>query len=269
MKFLNRMEKRLGFLAVPNLVLTLIVAQLFIYAAILIGRVEFSALLLVPKAVLGGEWWRLVSFLLAPPYLAGTLFQALFLAFFWYIFWMMSQTLEAAWGVFRLNIYLFTSILLAVAGVFMGQLIAPQATLFVVPKFLFYTTFFAYATVNPNMQFLIFFVIPMKVKWLAWIIAGVGFIVFLSMPTMGHRIAFVAPYIGYLLFFKDALRQSMESRQRRSKFQAERRDAMEAPLHTCELCGATDKTHPERDFRYKTVDGETICVCEACRDAQT
>ena len=265
MKFLDKMENRLGFLAVPNVVLTLVVAQLFIYAAILIGRVELASMLLIPKAVLGGEWWRLFSFLIAPPYLAGSLFQALFLAFFWYIFWMMSQSLEQAWGLVRFNVYLLTCVLFAIVGAFLGQLVSPQATLYVMPKFLYVATFFAFATVNPNMQFLIMFVIPMKVKWLAYIMLGFGFLAFLGMPTMGHRIAFVAPYLAFVLFFKDALKQSLDSRQRRKQFESERRQAMDAPLHTCEQCGATDKTHPDRDFRYKVVDGDAVCVCEACR----
>lgn len=265
MKSLDKLEKRLGFIAVPNVVLTLIVAQLIIYAAILVGRVDLASMLLVPKAVLGGEWWRLFSFLIAPPYLAGTLFQALFLAFFWYIFWMMSQTLEAAWGLFRFNLYLLLSVVLAVAGAFIGQLISPSTTLFVAPKFLFYATFFAFATVNPNMQFLIMFVIPMKVKWLAWITAGFGFITFLALPSIGHRIAFIAPYICYVLFFKAALKQSLESRQRRAKFETERRQTADAALHTCVQCLATEKSDPDRDFRYKAVEGDTVCICDECR----
>jgi hypothetical protein len=267
MKFLDKMEKRLGFLAVPNVMLTLIAAQLFIYAMILMGRVELSALLLIPKAVLGGEWWRLFSFLIAPPYLAGTLFQALFLAFFWYILWMMSQTLEAAWGLTRFNLYLLFSVLFAVAGAFLGQLVSPSTTLFVLPKFLFYATFLAYATVNPNTQFLIMFVIPMKVKWLAWITVAFGCITFLSLPSIGHRIAFIAPYLCYALFFRDALKQSLEARQRRATFEAERRLAADAPLHTCAQCGATDKSAPEQDFRYKIVDSEAVCVCKDCRES--
>ena len=83
MNLWDKLEKRLNFIAVPNVVLTLIVAQLFIYAAILVGRLDLTSIILVPKAVLAGEWWRLFSFLISPPYLADTLFQALFLSFFW------------------------------------------------------------------------------------------------------------------------------------------------------------------------------------------
>ena len=81
MSLWNNLEKRLSFLAVPNVVLTLIVAQLIIYAAILTGRLDLTSVLLIPKAVLAGEWWRIFSFLIAPPYLAETLFQALFFHF--------------------------------------------------------------------------------------------------------------------------------------------------------------------------------------------
>ncbi|WPJ95483.1 hypothetical protein SH580_18860 [Coraliomargarita algicola] len=266
MKMLDKLEKRLGFLAVPNVVMTLIIAQLVIYAGMLTGRLEFEGLLLVPKAVFAGEWWRLLSFVLTPPYVPATAFQAIFLAFFWYILWMMSQNLEAQWGTFRLNVFLLTSILFAIAGAFIGQLISPAATLYVAPRFLYYSLFLAFATLNPNIQFLMMFLIPVKVKWLAWIIVGFGFIAVLAMPSIGHRIAFVAPYFGYLLFFKGMLRQSLENRQRRSKFAAERIQSADAALHICEECGASDKSHPDRDFRYKSVAKDMVCLCNICRE---
>ncbi|PXA04101.1 hypothetical protein DDZ13_08670 [Coraliomargarita sinensis] len=267
MKFLDSLEKRFGHLAVPNVVMVLIVAQLFIYAAIIVGRLELVSIVLIPKAVIAGEWWRLLSFLMAPPYLAGSLLQALFLAFFWYILYFMSHALESAWGVFRFNIYLLTAIVFAVVGAFVGQVISPGSLVFVSTSFLYYCVFFAFATLHPNIQFLMFFIIPMKVKWLAWIIFAGGALYFLAMSSIGQRIAFAAPFLCYVLFFKDALAQSMEAKKRRAAFEAERRDAVGAALHTCSECGASDKTHPDRDFRYKTVDGDAICICEECRNS--
>lgn len=266
MNFLDSLEKRFGHLAVPNVVMVFIVAQLFIYAAIMVGRMELSSIELIPKAVFGGEWWRLFSFLIAPPYPAATLFQALFLAFFWYILWFMSQSLEAAWGVFRFNLYLLATILFAVMGAFVGQLISPSSLIATSTTFLYYSVFFAFATLHPNIQFLMFFVIPMKVKWLAWIILGGGTLYFLALPSIGHRIAFAAPFLCYVLFFKDALAQSLEAKKRRATFEAERREAADTALHTCANCGASEKTHPERDFRYKREGGDVVCICEACRE---
>ncbi|MEN8662673.1 MAG: hypothetical protein ACN4GF_07555, partial [Lentimonas sp.] len=72
MKLLDSLEKRFGHLAIPNVVMILIVMQLVMLAAILTGRVEFISLILFPKAVLGGEWWRLFSFTIAPPSIPGS-----------------------------------------------------------------------------------------------------------------------------------------------------------------------------------------------------
>ncbi|MGB0409517.1 MAG: hypothetical protein ACPGIC_05925 [Opitutales bacterium] len=266
MKLLDKLEMRFGHLAVPNVVLILVVAQLFIYAMILIGRVEFTSLLLVPKAVLAGEWWRMVAFLIAPPQVPGSLIQGLFLAFFWYIFWMMSTALESAWGVFRFNLFLLAGIILSIAGAFIGQFISPGTLIVISPYFLYLSVFFAFATLNPNIEFLIFFILPMKVKWLAWFIAAMTALSFIGAPSMGDRVAILAPLLNYFLFFKDALARSMQAKKRRRQFEAERQARAEEPLHTCVTCGVTDRSHPDRDFRYKTVDGEAIAICDDCRE---
>ena len=265
MKFLDKLEKRFGHLAVPNVIMVLIVAQLAIYAAIIIGRLDLVSIVLIPQAVLDGEWWRLVSFLIAPPNVATGAFSALFLAFFWYILWFMSSALEAAWGVFRFNIYLLSAIFFAIAGAFVGYGLSPGSIIFVSTTFLYYCIFFAFATLNPNIQFLIFFIIPMKVKWLAWIIFAVGALTFIGLPSIGQRIAFAAPFLCYLLFFKDALAQSVKAKKRRAKFDAERQSAAAETLHTCAICGATDRSHPDLDFRYKNIDGDHVAICENCR----
>ncbi|MFT4901257.1 MAG: hypothetical protein ACI81V_000526 [Lentimonas sp.] len=266
MKLLDRMEKRFGHLAVPNVVLVLIVAQLFLYAAIIIGRVDYVSLLLIPKAVMGGEWWRLITFLLAPPSVAVTLFQGLFLAFFWYVFWMMSSALESAWGVFRFNIYLLCGILFSIAGALLGQLISPGATIVVSPQFLYLSVFFAFATLNPNIQFLVLFVIPMKVKWLAWIVAGFTVLSVLGAPSMGDRLAILAPLLNYVFFFRDVVRQSVQSGRRRSASEKEKSSELDSIRHVCSECGGTERSCPERDFRYKMIDGNAVCICDVCRE---
>jgi len=266
MKFLDHLEKRFGFLAVPNVILTLIIAQLVLYAAILIGRVEFVSMLLIPKAVLAGEWWRIISFVLAPPRVPETLFQGLFLAFFWYILWMMSTSLESIWGAFRFNFFLLSGLVFTILGAFIGQFISPSSLIVVSPYFLYLSVFFAFATLNPNIQFLIFFVIPMKVKWLAWFLAAMTVLSLFYSPTMGERVAILTPLLNYLLFFRDAMTHSVKSRKRRAQFEKEKRAAADAPLHTCSICGDTDRSHPDKVFRYKVVDGDAVCVCQDCRD---
>lgn len=265
MKFLDSLEKRFGHLAIPNVVLILIVAQLVMFAAILVGRLEFISLILFPKAVMDGEWWRLFSFTIAPPTIPTSMLSGVFLAFYWYIFWMMSSALEEAWGVFRFNLFLFVGFLFSIVGAFSGQFISPSALIFVSPYFLYLSVFFAFATLNPNIQFLIFFVIPVKVKWIAWFVAVLTAVSFLGAGSMGERVAILAPILNYFLFFRDAMTQALQSRKRRAEFDKERRMIADQALHTCETCGASDRTHPARDFRYKMVDGNAVCVCSECR----
>jgi len=265
MKILDSLEKRFGHLAVPNVILVLIVAQLFIYAAIMVGRLDVQSIELIPKAVFAGEWWRLFSFMIVPPDIATGALSALFLAFFWYILFFMSQALEAAWGVFRFNLYLLAAVFFAIVGAFVGQLISPASVIVVSTTFLYWCVFFAFATLQPNVQFLMFFIIPVKVKWIAWLVFGVGSLAFLGLPSMGYRIAFAAPFLCYVLFSKDAMAQAVKAKKRRSEYKAERNLSADDAMHTCSECGATDKSHPEKDFRYKTVDNDVICFCGECR----
>ncbi len=266
MNTLDRLEKRFGHLAVPNVAMVLIVAQLLIYALILAGQVDWMGLLLIPQAVLAGEWWRLASFLIVPPHIATTAFQALFLAFYWYIFWMMSSALESAWGVFRFNLYLLVGILISVAGTFLGFVISSDSLIVLSPRFLYLSLFFAFATLHPNVEFLLFFVLPVKVKWLAWVMGAFTALAILAAPSMGARIAMIAPLLNFFLFFREALVQSVKARKRRAKFDAERSERAATAQHTCEACGATERSHPDRDFRYKMIEGEAVCVCNACRE---
>ncbi|TVP80698.1 MAG: hypothetical protein EA353_03310 [Puniceicoccaceae bacterium] len=265
MKLLETLEKRFGFLAVPNVVLSIVIAQLFIYAAILVGQVDYASVIFDAQAILRGEWWRLITFLIAPPYLAVTPFQALFLAFYWYIFWMTSQAVESVWGAFRFNVFLLLGLFFSIFGVLLGQLISPAPSLGMTSLAISMSVFFAFATYNPNIQFLLLFVIPVKVKWLAWFAGGFMALSFLFAPSMGYRLLILAPLLNYLIFCRSELTQSLQNRQRQAQFKAAKQAEQAEALHTCTECGATEKSHPERDFRYKVVSNDAICLCEECR----
>ena len=108
-------------------------------------------------------------------------------------------------------------------------------------------------------------ILPVKVKWLAWLAVGLTAFSFLGAPSWGDRVAILGPLFNFFLFFRKDLTHSVESRQRRKAFAKEKIERDNTAFHTCAECGATDKTHPERHFRYKTVEGEAVCICDACR----
>lgn len=265
MTFLDQLEKRIGHWAVPNVVLYIIITQLLVYALILSGQISFSTLPLVPKAVWAGEFWRLFSFLISPPNIAGGAMSALFLAFFWYIFWMMSSALEQIWGAFRFNMYLLCGVLLTILTSFVGQFVSPAATIVIFPDFLYLSVFLAFAVNHPNVEFLILFVLPVKVKWLAWLALGLTAISFFGAPSWGNRIAILGPLFNFMLFFRGDWLRSIQGRKRRMACAKEKVERDLTAFHTCRACGATDQTHSEGDFRYKTVDGAAVCLCAVCR----
>ena len=265
MTLLDKLEKRFGRWAVPNVVLYIIIAQLVVYALVISGQISFGTLPLVPKAVLGGEVWRLFSFLISPPNIAGGAMSALFLAFFWYLFWMMSSALEHIWGAFRFNVYLLCGVGFTILAAFVGQFVSPATTIVIFPDFLYLSVFLAFAVNHPNVEFAIMLILPVKVKWLAWLAVGLTAFSFLGAPSWGDRIAILGPLFNFLLFFRKDLSNSVESRQRRKAFTKEKVERDNTAFHTCSECGATDKTNPERQFRYKTVDGDAVCICQECR----
>ncbi len=266
MNFLDKLEKRFGNWSVPNVMLGLIVVQLVVYGLILTGHLAFGAMPLIPSRVFTeGEYWRLITFIVAPPKIAGGALSGLFLAIFWYILWMMSQALEANWGAFRFNLYLLAGILFTVVGALVGQVISPSAPIVIFPDFLYLSIFWAFALLFPDMEFYLFFVLPVKVKWLA-ILTGV-FTVFsiIMSPSTGYALATLGPVLNFVLFFRAAMAQSLRAKQRRKQHTAEVQARAESPQHVCTECGATDKSHAERAFRYRVIAGEAVCVCETCR----
>jgi hypothetical protein len=268
MSFLDKLEQRYGHWAVPNVMLGLIVAQLLVYALILGGMLSFGAMPLVPSLVLGeGEYWRLITFIVSPPKIAGGAMSGLFLAIFWYILWMMSQALEAQWGAFRFNLYLLAGILFTVICALVGQLITPTAPIVIFPDFLYLSIFWAFALLHPDMEFYLFFVVPVKVKWLA-VLTGV-FTVFtiLFAGSPGYALAELGPVLNFVLFFRVAMMESLRAKKRRSAHAAEAQVRAETAQHTCVHCGSTEQSDPDREFRYRMEAGEAICVCNTCREA--
>lgn len=270
MKFLDNLENRWGHLGIRNVILGLVVAQLVVYALMLSGQLGIEGLILNPFLVVeGNQYWRLITFVICPPFLARGAFDALFLGLFWYIFWMMSQSLENQWGVFRFNLYLLAGVLFTLLGTFAGYFIAPDPQIFVSPRFLYTSVFLAFAVLNPEIKFYVFFILPIKVKWLAWFIGVFALLGIILQPSWGGKLAALGPFLNFILFFHRDLLARTKAASRSRRFEAEKRAKQEEPFHFCTYCDATDRSHPELSFRYKEVEGELICICDLCRERPT
>lgn len=258
MDLISKLEKRFGSWAIPNLAVYLIGIQVIGTVLLMGGYVNSMDLILHGSSVFDrGEWWRLLSFMMIPKTTSP-----LFLLISFWIFYMIGNALERQWGTFRFNLFILSGYLLTV----LMAVINPGAIL---TNFYFLgSVFLAFATLFPNFEFLIFFVLPMKVKWLGWITAG-WYIMTLIMPIsggmpgalgIGNKLSIVAALSNYLLFFGRDFIQSVRAGQRRKAFVAEREVVAAQALHTCAKCGVTDKTDRSKHFRYCSTCGG--CFCE-------
>jgi len=266
MNFLSRLEKYLGRFAISNLALYLVAGQLVLFVMALLGLFPVAERLsFIPALVLEGEIWRVFSFVLMPffvpnPETGISLLNAVFIAFGWYIFWIMSSALEEVWGTFRFNLYLLIGLLATVAGGFLAYALSPA--LQVIPnQFLYLSVFLAFAYLNPNFELLLMFVLPVKIKWLALIAWVFILLPVIAGPTAADRISAIASVCNFLIFFGPEMVTRIKNIQRRREFERATAVQEDSAFHRCDACGRTDKTDPDKDFRYVTKDGESQCYC--------
>ena len=238
MSILDNLEKKFRHYAITNITLYLIVGQVLFFLFHLSGKFILERVVLVPNLVFAGEWWRLLTFLFIPP-----LTNPLFAFFAWYMFYLMGGALEGHWGAFRYNLFLLTGFLVTVAVSFLFPFY-PATNIFIGGS-----VFLAFAFLFPDFEILIFFILPVKMKWLAlltWIGYGYQFFVG-SGPT---RMFILASVSNFLIFFGKDIYWRMKSGNKKMVIKAKEISAAKEAFHTCAACGITDQTHPQMEFRY-------------------
>jgi hypothetical protein len=255
MAFLNKLERWFGPFAIPNVSLWIVAGQFLVLMLALTGKVDLSRFLLVPDLVRAGEWWRVIAFVFLPP--PPGMFGYLLIAFAWYLFYLMGSALEGYWGVFRYNLFLFIGYALTVGVAFF----TPQSA--ATNAFIAGSVFLAFAYLNPDFELMLFFILPVKIKWLA-LLTWIGYAVTCFIGDWPTRFMVFASVGNFLLFFGRDLVQTMGLRRRRMQTQAAKfaRAAGEAePRHRCFICGKTDLTDPQLDFRYCSKCAGDQCYC--------
>ena len=253
MSLLDKAERQLGRFAIPNISLYLVMGQVFVLLGAMLGRIDLKYFVLLPALVMQGEWWRVFSFLFMPP--SPGMFGYIFVAFAWYIFYLMGNALEGSWGVFRYNLFLFAGFALTVGAAFLNPMAAATNA------FIAGSVFLAFAYLNPDFELSIFFILPVKIKWLAlntWALYAVSFV----RGDWATRFQILASVGNFVLFFGQDLWLSVRDRKRTVARKMEKLARTEAePRHTCHVCGKTDVSHPQLDFRYCSKCAGDQCYC--------
>jgi hypothetical protein len=247
MSLLDKIERRFRRFALPHLTIGLILCQVVVYGAAQAdllkagegGQTVLDRIALVPAKVLEGQVWRLLTFVCEPPAM-----NVVFAFFFWYMFYLMGEALEQNWGSFRYNVYLLIGYLATVAVSFL----TPQAPASI--GFLEVSVFLAFAALFPDFVIYLFFLLPVKIKWLA-LLAWIGYFFALVSGTWATRLLVLASICNFLLFFSKDIIYRLQRGRRSMALQAARIGAKPKPyFHRCTVCGITDRSHPQASFRY-------------------
>ena len=254
MTWLDKLERRLGFLAVPGLMRIVVGLTALVFMLVRLNPDFRFVLDLDPARVLRGEVWRLVTYIFLPQ-TASFLWIVLFLWFLWFI----GDGLEQAWGAFRLTLYFFVGVIGTTAAAFFFGARFSNSMLYA-------SLFYAFARFYPDQIIYILFILPVKIKWLAWVSAAFLLLGFF-MNSNSYRMALVAALSNYLIFFGPEIvyeaRHRGEVSARRKRFATQSRSEAE-PLHKCAVCGATELSDPNLDFRVAS-DGEEYCMAHLPR----
>jgi hypothetical protein len=238
MGIIDKLDRRIGRFAIPNLTILLACAQIIGFAVVLSDEKVLARMVFRAADVAAGEYWRLGTFVFLP--VSSNILLFLMGLYFFYL---TGSTLEAVWGAFRYNLYLGIAVLatFAVACVF------PQVS--VTNRFIGESVFLAFAYLYPDFLISLYYIIPIRIKWLAmlaWAL-NIFIITFVDGPPRWLVLASVS---NFLLFFgKDVFRNAVGQR-RRTEWHARRLHQPDKPFHCCTICGATERTHRKMDFRY-------------------
>ncbi|MBE6877351.1 MAG: rhomboid family intramembrane serine protease [Ruminococcus sp.] len=193
-QILNKLERKFGNYAIPNLMTILVFGMALVFlldsftSANPDNAYTLSSLLYFDwELIKQGQIWRIITFLFLPE---GS--SPLFIIFELYFYWMIGKSLESQWGSFRFNVFYFIgAICSAISGIFTG---------YATNEYLNLSMFLAFATLFPDFEVLLFFFIPVKMKFMGWL-SGAGLLLMLIFYPWVYKIAILVSMLNFILFF--------------------------------------------------------------------
>lgn len=269
MNWLNKLERKFGRFSIPGLpkyiILLYVVGIMVQFAA----PELYSQFTLNPYLILHGQVWRIFTFLLIAP--STNLFFMIFVLLFYYS---IASSLEQVWGSFRFTMYYMIGVLGTISGAFLTYLIlvlsGGEFNAMFVQMDTFYlnlSLFLAYAMMFPDMQVLFYMIIPMKVKWLAYLDAAYLFYTFFiatdfTVTGISIKVSIVVALLNFVLFFFSTKKmkakgamfgQKVRQRKRKASFGESAGHAepkKNGARHECAVCHRTELDDPTLEFRY-------------------
>ncbi len=257
MHFLNKMERKFGKYAIPGLMKYVIACYIIGYVIEYTMSDLLNWLTLEPYLIVHRlQVWRLISWVLIPPSSSNLLFVVIML----FLYYQLGNTLEQTWGTFRFNLYIFGGVFFTIVGALILFVVYGVNTpVSLGGSFSTYyinmTIFLAFAVSYPDMRVMLYFIIPIKMKWMA-IVYGALIAYSFVLSSWGGRVAILASICNFLIFFcatKNMSSFSPKERRRRQNFKKQVHQSKANTknyIHKCAVCGRTEQDSPGMQFRY-------------------
>ena len=259
MNWLDKLERKLGRFAIPNLTVYLLIGYVIGFGVMYLMPEMVDYLTLEPALILRGQVWRLISWVLIPP--KTNLISLVFLVLLYYS---LGTALERTWGSFRYNVYIFSGLLFTVLAVFglyafyyfrYGVEVPLSVIGLIGTNYITMSIFLAFAAIYPNMEVMLYFILPIKMKWMALVYVVLAGYDFLN-GGIGIRVAIGASLLNFVIFFlstRNFKRFGPREQARKAKFKKQSRPHMtytNGAHHRCAVCGRTELDDPCLEFRF-------------------
>ena len=259
MTFLDKIERKFGRFAIKNL--TIIIISTYVMGLLMMSFAPntISLFLLEPRLILQGQVWRLVTWLFVPPV---TFDIWLIVTMFFY--YMIGKQLERKWGAFRYNIYVFRGVLFTIVSAFIVYAISGYG-LFIASGgwfntyYILQSLFFAYVVNYSEEYVLLYFIIPIKMKWFA-IFTALMMIRSLVISNWFIRAQIIASLLSFMIYFIYNKKYNNLFNSKGLSARAYIKPAKvkpvasptgnNAPKHKCATCGKTEADGDNLEFRY-------------------
>ena len=260
---MSKFEKKFGKYAIHNLTMVLIMCYVAGYVIELMGSAAGNNLLgfltLDPYRILHGQIWRLVTWVIVPPD-SLDIFTIIMLFFYYSL----GSTLERTWGTYRYNVYIFSGIFFTVIAVFIlygvfyliyGVALPMSSIGLISTNYITMSIFLAFASIYPDMEVMLYFILPIKMKWMALVYAAMALYYFFT-GSLAVKVAIGASLLNFVIFFcssRNIKRFGPKEQARKAKFRQQSRPHMtysNGARHRCAVCGRTELDDPNLEFRF-------------------
>ncbi len=284
----SKFEQKFGKYAIKNLTLFLILGYVVGYLIFYFNKDLYAMLTFNPYQIMHGQVWRIVTWVITMPESLG-----IFTIIMLFLYYSLGKTLDKTWGSYRYNVYLFSGFLFTIVGAFilyfillysgipvmyqgmavqgasravaMGQIISMYTTTYYINV----SIFLAFAATYPDQQLLLYFIIPVKIKWL-----GLVYVVFMGIDVvrtftsqgiisgilvLSMIIFSLMNFLIYFFFTRKKMGISgvtFKQKKRKVQYKQNIKQARthntypNGARHKCAVCGRTDLDNPDLSFRF-------------------